>query len=89
MLLLSCQAYGRQSEHLFLERDGVLFSQLTRVRALIRERRLPADERRAAQADRRAEEQMRRERDHEDERARQLAAADAERHRYSGPGRFR
>ena len=66
-----------------------VFRRLTRVRALIRERRLPPDERRAAQAERRAEEQMRRERDHEDERARQLAAADAERHRYSDGGRFR
>jgi len=56
---------------------------------LIRERRLPPDERRVAQAERRAEEQMRRERDHEDERARQLAAADAERYRYSDGGRFR
>jgi hypothetical protein len=48
----------------------------------MRERRLPPDERRAARAERQAEEQMRRERDHNDERARQLAAADAERHRH-------
>ena len=66
-----------------------MFRRLTRVRALIRERRLPPDERRAAQAEGRAEEQMRRERDHEDERALQLAAADAERHRYSRGARFR
>ncbi len=53
-----------------------------RVGTWMRERRLPPDERRAAQSERRAEEQMRRERDHNDERARQLAAADAERHRH-------
>ena len=60
-----------------------------RVRALVRERRLPPDERRAAKAERLAEEQLRRERDHDDQRARQLASADAERRRYSEGGRFR
>jgi hypothetical protein len=59
------------------------------MRSLMRERRLPPDERRAAQAERCAEEQMHRERDKEDERARQLAAAEAERRRYSDGGRFR
>jgi len=62
---------------------------LTRMRALMRERRLPPDERRAAQEERRADEQMRRERDQDDQRARQLAAADAERRRHSDGGRFR
>ena len=56
---------------------------LARVRAFISERRLPPDERRAARAERRAEEEMRRERDFVDHRARQLAAADAERNRHT------
>ena len=55
---------------------------LTRVGTWVRERRLPPGERRAARAERRVEQQVRRERDHYDERARQLAAADAERRRY-------
>ncbi len=54
---------------------------LARVRDFIRDRGLPPDERRAAQAERRVEAQFRRERDHDDQRARQLAAAEAERHR--------
>ena len=62
---------------------------ISRIGAWVRERRLPADERRAARAERRAEEQLRRERDKDDERARQLAAVDAERRRWSGGGRFR
>ena len=62
---------------------------LSRIGSWIRERRLPPDERHAARAERMAEEQMRRERDKDDERARQLAAAEAERRRYSEGGRFR
>ena len=68
---------------------GAVSHRFSRVRALVRERRLPPDERRAARAERQAEEQMRRERDKDDERARQLAAAEAERRRYSDGGRFR
>lgn len=62
---------------------------ISRIGAWLREQRLPADERHAARAERRAEEQLRRERDKDDERARQLAAADAERRRWSDGGRFR
>jgi hypothetical protein len=62
---------------------------ITRAGSWVRERRLPADERMAARAERRAEDQMRRERDKDDERARQLAAAEAERRRWSDGGRFR
>jgi hypothetical protein len=62
---------------------------MRRVGTWVREQRLPADERRAARAARRAEELLRKERDHDDERARQLAAAEAERHRWSDGGRFR
>jgi hypothetical protein len=62
---------------------------LARVGSWIRERRLPADERQAARAERKAEAQIRRERDKDDERARQLAAAEAERRRWSDGGRFR
>ena len=62
---------------------------LSRAGAWIRERGLPPDERHAARAERHAEEQMRRERDKDDERARQLAAAEAERRRWSDGGRFR
>ena len=54
---------------------------IARVREFLRDRRLAPDERMAARAERRAEEQLRRERDYDDPRARQLAAADAERHR--------
>ena len=62
---------------------------IARVGSWIRERRLPADERQAARAERQAEAQIRRERDKDDERARQLAAAEAERRRWSDGGRFR
>ena len=62
---------------------------VNRVATWIRERRLPPDERRAAQLEREAEAQIRRERDHDDQRARQLAAVEGERRRYSDGGRFR
>jgi len=62
---------------------------IRRVGTWVREQRLPADERSAARAERHVEEQLRRERDHDDQRAKQLAAAEAERHRYSEGGRFR
>ena len=62
---------------------------ITRVGSWVREQRLPSAERRAARAERQAEAQMRRERDKDDERARQLAAAEAERRRWSDGGRFR
>ena len=62
---------------------------IDRMRSWVREQKMPADERNAARAERRAEQQLRRERDHDDQRARQLAAADAERRRYSDGGRFR
>ena len=62
---------------------------MRRVGTWVREQRLPPDERRAARSARRTEERLRRERDHDDERARQLAAAEAERHRWSDGGRFR
>jgi len=54
----------------------------------VREQRLPPDERRAARAARKAEELLRRERDHDDERARQLAAVEAERRRWAEGWRF-
>ena len=57
-----------------------------RVATWIRERRLPPDERRAARLEREAEAQIRRERDWDDPRARQIAAAEAERRRYSDYG---
>jgi len=47
-----------------------------------RERRLPAPERRAAQAERAAERQMRRERDNDQSGAIRAAAVEAERRRY-------
>jgi hypothetical protein len=59
-----------------------------RVARWVRERRLPPGERRAAQLEREAEAQIRRERDFDDQRARQLAAVEAERRRYSDGGRF-
>ena len=58
----------------------------TRIATWLGERRLPPDERRAARSQRAVLEQMRRERDHDDQRARQLAAAEAERHRWTGRG---
>ena len=58
----------------------------TRIPTWLDERRLPSDERRAARSERAVLEQMRRERDHDDQRARQLAAAEAERNRWRGSG---
>jgi hypothetical protein len=49
-----------------------------RLRTWLGDRQLPADERRAARAERRVEDEMRRERDWHDERARQRAAMEAE-----------
>ena len=58
---------------------------LTRVRAAVRERRLPPDERRAARAERHAEEQIRRERDNKETAEKRAAAMQAESHsRHSG-----
>jgi hypothetical protein len=71
------------------EKEADVPHTMSRVGTWIRERRLPEAERRAAQAERKAEAQMRRERDKDDERARQLAAAEAERRRWSDGGRFR
>jgi hypothetical protein len=48
----------------------------------VRERRLPAPERRAAQAERAAERQMRRERDNDQSAAIRAATLEAERRRY-------
>jgi hypothetical protein len=62
---------------------------MRRVGSWVQEQRLPLDERRAARTERKVEEMMRRERDHDDERARQLAAAEAERRRWSGGTRWR
>jgi len=68
------QAYGR-----------AVSNRLTRIFAVIRESRLPPDERRAAQAERRAEEQMRRERDNTETAERRAAAMRAESYsRHSG-----
>ena len=54
------------------------------MRERVRERMLPAPERRAARLEREAEERMRRERDWHCERSRQLLHAEAERNKYSG-----
>jgi hypothetical protein len=56
--------------------------------AVVREWRLPADERRAARDERRAEAALRRERDSEWTAERRAAAAEAEARRYAlyGPG---
>ncbi len=66
---------------------------MTRVRTRIatwrQERRLPPDERRAARSERAVLEQLRRERDYDDPRARQLEAVEAERRRWSCGLRFR
>jgi len=62
---------------------------MQRVGTWVREQRLPADERRAARTARKVEELMRRQRDHHDERARQLAAVEAERRRWWDGGEFR
>ena len=56
---------------------------MRRVGSWVQEQRLPLDERRAARTERKVEEMMRRERDHVDVRARQIAAAEAERRRWS------
>jgi hypothetical protein len=60
-----------------------------RVRTLMAEARLPRDDRAAARAERRVEDAIRREREHVDEHARILAAAEAERRRWSDGGRLR
>ena len=52
------------------------------------ERRLAPDERRAARSERAVLEQLRRERDYDDPRARQLEAVEAERRRWSYGLRF-
>ena len=52
------------------------------VTTWVRERRLPAPERRAAQAERAAERQLRRERDNEQSATIRAAALEAERRRY-------
>ena len=62
---------------------------MRRALTWMREQRLPPGERRAARSARQTEERMRRERDHDDQRARQLAAAEAERRRWSEGGQFR
>ena len=56
----------------------------TRIATWVEELRLPPDERRAARSERAVLAQPRRERDHDDPRARQLAAVEAERRRWSG-----
>jgi hypothetical protein len=66
-----------------------VYATVDRVRFWLSDARLPRLDRNAAQAERRAEMEIRRERDRVDERARQLAAAEAERRRWSDGGRFR
>ncbi len=61
----------------------------TRIATWIEEQRLPPGERRAARSERAVLEQLRRERDYDDERARQLAAVEAERRRWCGGSCFR
>ena len=67
---------------------GRTLASMTRVRTRIatwwEEWRLPPDERRAARSERAVLEQLRRERDYDDPRARQLAAIEAERRRWCG-----
>ena len=62
---------------------------MRRVGTWMREQRLAPGERRAARSARQTEERLRRERDHDDPRARQLAAVEAERRRWSQGGQFR
>ena len=62
---------------------------MRRVGTWMREQRLPPGERRAARSARQTEERLRRERDHDDPRARQLAAVEAERRRWSQGGQLR
>jgi hypothetical protein len=66
-----------------------VYATVDRVRFWLSDARLPRPDRNAAGAERRAEMEIRRERDRVDERARQLAAAEAERRRWSHGGRFR
>ncbi len=57
----------------------------SRIRAVVRERRLPPDERRAARAERHAEEQISRERDNKETADKRAAAMRAEsQSRHSG-----
>ena len=56
----------------------------TRIATWVEEIRLPPDERRAARSERAVLAQLRRERDYDDPRARELAAIEAERRRFSG-----
>ena len=63
---------------------------MRRVGAWMREQRLPPGERGARRGPRaRRRSELRRERDHDDPRARQLAAAEAERRRWSQGGQLR
>ena len=56
----------------------------TRIATWVEEIRLPPGERRAARSERAVLAQLRRERDYDDPRARELAAIEAERRRFSG-----